>query len=389
MTSLAEPATNPVSQKGMSPEKDALLARVVAEYLAACRAGQHPDAAQLIARYPEIDADLIACLASLEFLENISHQERLLAPVVGSENGADNGDGAALRRVEGTLGDYRILGEIGRGGMGVVYEAHQISLNRRVALKVLPFAAILDDRAKKRFQNEALAAAQLDHPHIVDVYGVGCERGVHYYAMRLIEGRSLAEIIQHLREQVETNPKFIPSSLAELVASARAVATRPITGDTISSPAPARSHRSGLGSDYYRTVAALIADAANALHHAHEQGVTHRDIKPSNLMLDSCGKVWITDFGLAHIESGGTLTMTGDLMGTLRYMSPEQASGCNLGIDHRTDIYSLGATLYELLTRRPVFVDVERGALLQRIACDEPVMPRNIDEALPDLFHRQ
>jgi tetratricopeptide (TPR) repeat protein len=137
------------------------------------------------------------------------------------------------------------------------------------------------------------------------------------------------------------------------------------------------------GIDYYRAVAALIADAAEALHHAHEQGVIHRDIKPSNLMLDSRGKLWITDFGLAHVESSGSLTMTGDLLGTLRYMSPEQVSGGRLGIDHRTDVYSLGATLYELLARKPVFAAGNRPELLRQIVADDPRPPRISDRSIP------
>ncbi len=392
MTSLAAtaaPPTNPKRERVTDPARDSLLARVVDEYLAACRAGQRPDMAELMAEHPEIADDLAACLASLDFLENIAEQERLLVPHAPGENVNENGNGAGLRRVEGTLGDYRILGEIGRGGMGVVYEAHQISLNRRVALKILPFAAILDDRAKKRFQNEALAAAQLDHPHIVDVYGVGCERGVHYYAMRLIEGRSLADIVQHLREQLKSNPRYTPSSLANLVSTARtAAATQPTTGDTPSSPAPspqspAPALRPKLGRDYYRSIATLGMHVAEALDHAHEQGVLHRDIKPANLMLDAAGKVWITDFGLARIDSAASLTHTGDLLGTLRYMSPEQALAKRIPIDHRSDIYSLGVTLYELLTLQPAFDSENRGELLRQVAFEEPSRPRKLDPQIP------
>lgn len=280
------------------------------------------------------------------------------------------------------------------------FTSHQISLNRRVALKVLPFAAILDDRAKKRFQNEALAAAQLDHPHIVDVYGVGCERGVHYYAMRLIEGRSLAEIIQHLREQVEANPKYVPSSLAELVSTSRKSPSTAavISQETLnlnlnlnplpSSPAPspqspAPKSRPKLGPHYYRSIATLGMHIAEALDHAHEQGVLHRDIKPSNLMLDAAGKAWITDFGLARIEASASLTHTGDLLGTLRYMSPEQALAKRIPIDHRSDIYSLGITLYELLTLQTAFDSENRGELLRQVAFEEPTPPRKIDPRIP------
>jgi WD40 repeat protein len=260
--------------------------------------------------------------------------------------------------------------------MGIVYEAEQMSLHRRVALKVLPFASVLDAKQLARFKNEALAAASLDHPHIVDVLGVGCDRGMHFYAMRLIDGCTLADVIAALREgeAPAEPPADTPHSALRTphLSSTRAVLTTLGLSDT--------SRRTP---DHYRKIAALIADAADALHHAHEQGVIHRDIKPSNLMLDSRGKLWVTDFGLAHVESNASLTMTGDLMGTLRYMSPEQASGSRLGTDHRTDIYSLGVTLYELLTLQPAFSGENRADLLRQIANNDPLPARKHERSIP------
>ncbi len=227
--------------------------------------------------------------------------------------------------VSGVLGDFRILREIGRGGMGIVYEAEQISLGRRVALKVLPFAALLDQRALQRFKNEALAAAQLDHPNIVDIYGVGCERGVHYYSMRLIDGQTLAEVIG----QVRSAERGVRSDLLPHSALRTPHSAPEPTVDELHDPT--RHTASALPpfgiQAYCRAVAELGVAAAEALHHAHEQGVIHRDIKPSNLMLDARGKLWITDFGLARLEAGAAVTMTGDMLGTLRYIEPRADDG--------------------------------------------------------------
>ena len=248
----------------------------------------------------------------------------------------------------GVLGDFRLLHELGRGGMGIVYEAEQISLGRRVAVKVLPLASLLDKRQLERFRNEARAAAMLKHPNIVNVYQVSCERGVHYYAMELVEGQSLSDAIRGLRgEQREFEEPTIGSS-----------------GDTV--PIAALStQRSSNKKAFFRSIAQLAIQAADALHFAHQEGVIHRDIKPSNLLLDNQGKLWIADFGLAQIHGDNDLTLTGDLVGTLRYMSPEQASGEPL--DRRTDVYSLGLVLFEMLALNPTFTALNRQELLQQI----------------------
>jgi WD40 repeat protein/serine/threonine protein kinase len=249
------------------------------------------------------------------------------------------------------LGDFRTVRVIGRGGMGIVYDAIQVSLNRRVALKILPACSSGDPRKLKRFQIEAQAAACLLHPHIVPVYLVGSEGDVHYYAMQFIEGQNLAELIAASRRQGEAEP----------------ARTSRASGDR---PSP-------------RVAALLGQQAAEALHFAHEQGVLHRDVKPSNLLVADSGWLWVGDFGLARVSGSGDLTDTGATMGTLRYMSPEQALGPRAVVDHRTDIYALGATLYELITLRPAFDGDDRLELLRRIAQDEPRRPRRIDPAIP------
>ena len=238
---------------------------------------------------------------------------------------------------------------------------------------MLPFASALDAKHLQRFKNEAHAAAQLHHTNIVPVYAVGCERGVHFYAMQLIEGRSLASVIQVLR-----------SVRAEGVKTASLNAT--ISHQDIATIADSdmrASHRSTRSSSSFRSAALLAAQVADALDYAHEAGVVHRDIKPANLLLDPKGSVWITDFGLAQVVADGGITQTGDLVGTLRYMSPEQAAGRRIPVDHRADVYSLGATLYEFLTLQPIFTGEDRPSLLFQILNEEPRPLRQLDLAIP------
>ncbi|WP_165228568.1 WD40 repeat domain-containing serine/threonine protein kinase [Aquisphaera insulae] len=266
---------------------------------------------------------------------------------------------ASLAPEIGRLGDFRLIREVSRGGMGIVYEAVQESLGRRVALKVLPEAAALDPRSLRRFQVESQAAASLDHPHIVPVYATGAAGGIPYYAMRFIDGRDLARVLRSLRRD---DPD-------ETLAGAR----------RRSSPAP----RSTLGPSHAREAARLAKQAAEALDHAHAADILHRDVKPSNLLVDDAGQLWVADFGLARIKGGLDLTHTGDAPGTPRYMSPEQALGRREPLDGRADIYSLGATLYEMLTLRPAFPGDDRIEVLRKIAQEEPPRPRSIDPAIP------
>jgi tetratricopeptide (TPR) repeat protein len=273
----------------------------------------------------------------------------------------------------GVLGDYRIIREVGHGGMGVVYEAEQVSLGRRVALKVLPLASTMDPRQLQRFHNEARAAAGLHHTNIVPVYGVGCERGVHYYAMQFIDGRTLADVVAQQQgvppSQVPTMPQTDPQA-----AAGSAPTVPPAARATCTAPRDAA---------YFRRAAEWGIQAAEALDCAHAFDVVHRDVKPANLLVDWTGRLWVTDFGLAHVHIDARLTMTGDLVGTLRYMSPEQALGKRVVVDHRTDVYSLGATLYELLTLQPAFAGSDRQELLRQIAFEEPKRPRRINKSIP------
>jgi tetratricopeptide (TPR) repeat protein len=350
---MSEPSTNAAL--------DGLVARVVDEYEERVARGETPDPEEYAARHPEAATEIRGVLG--------------MFGMAGA---------AAAARAAGApdaLGDFRIVREVGRGGMGIVYEAVQLSLSRRVALKVLPFAANMDPRHLQRFQNEARAAGCLHHGHIVPVYSVGCERGVHYYAMQLIEGQTLASVIRELGQQAGQRT-------TQATAEPATTAYQPAAGTPGSAETRAcaglSTDRSGRRGDYYRRVAQLGVQAAEALEYAHERGVIHRDIKPGNLMLDGWGSVWITDFGLAHLEHAeGSLTMSGDLVGTLRYMSPEQALGKRVPIDHRTDVYSLGVTLYELLTLRPAFRGSDRQELLRQVAFEEPIAPRKLERGIP------
>jgi serine/threonine protein kinase/WD40 repeat protein len=364
------------------PLEDPRVLQAVEEYLAVRQAGRGPERHEFLARYPEIAATLADCLDGLEFIQAAAPSLREAS--VGLSDTSLTGD----VQPEAPLGDYRLVREIGRGGMGVVYEAVQMSLGRRVALKVLPFAATLDAKHLQRFKNEAQAAAQLQHQNIVPIYGVGCERGIHYYAMQYIDGQTAADLIRQLRRQdlakrVEDNtPPESPSDSA--LQTTRLYTPAVLAADTSPRTAAVVStEQSSREPAFFRTMAGLGIQAAEALEHAHQFGVLHRDIKPANLMVDLRGNLWITDFGLAHCQNQAGLTMTGDLIGTLRYMSPEQAMARRTLIDHRTDIYSLGATLYELLTLKPVFDGLDRQELLRQIAFEEPHAPSYWNKAIP------
>jgi eukaryotic-like serine/threonine-protein kinase len=391
MSSVSRPA----SSSGLLAGQTSQVIRILENYLAELERGRPPHPDQLLAEYPELAGVLKTYLDKLDVLHRAATGLRNQAEPVEPLSAFTPGE-------RGRLGDFRILREIGRGGMGIVYEAEQVSLDRRVALKVLPFAAALDGKQLQRFKNEAQAAAHLHHTHIVPVHAVGCERGVHYYAMQFIEGKTLAAMITELRCLAGLPPvrgAASPGS-SSTTDGQRTVAHLPALWsddglvpeirrggpcETLPEPRPTvLTRRSGKNSAFFETVARLGEQAAEALEHAHRQGVIHRDIKPANLLVDAPDHLWVTDFGLARcLQSEAGLTGTGDLVGTLRYMSPEQALAKPFLIDHRTDIYSLGVTLYELLTLEPAYGGRDRQEVLRQIAFEEPRSPRRVNPTIP------
>lgn len=400
-----------VRKEGLSPETEGAcpelpdegrLFQVVEAYMRELEQGRRPDRHDWLARYPDLAPALGRCLDSLGFMQeaagSLSHARQSAQPV-----------GSGLQ-AGGAIGDFQIIQEIGRGGMGIIYEAVQLSLGRRVALKVLPFAAGLDDKHLQRFRQESQAAAQLHHNNIVPVFAIGCERGVHFYAMQLIDGLSLDRIIDQLRRDAAGVPTgteavspFPVRAVTDLVPDVPA--SEPLAGSPTSQPprlsnpdaaleASTEQTLADLSGDLstqrnrdkanvYRAVTRLMLQAAEALEYAHRQGIIHRDIKPANLMVDKQRNLWITDFGLAHLHGEEGLTRTGELLGTIRYASPEQLSGQRVVLDQRADLYSLGATFYELLTLRPVFTGDTRQSLLHQVLNQEPLRPRSIDRRLP------
>jgi serine/threonine protein kinase len=364
----------------------------VESFIQEMRAGKRPSISELTVRHPDLAARIREEFPALILLEEL----REAGERTGSTFDASLARSGAASLLYRRLGEYRILREIGRGGMGVVFEAEQESLGRRVALKVLPFHSILDERSLERFRREARAAARLQHSHIVPVLGFGEEDGILYYTMQLIRGVGLDQAIPEVaRLRSSSGLPNDPGSAVESGSSSR-IAQGLLTGrfelemvplepqeKTAAEAVPAVPRHAGGTFEYHRSVARIGVQAARALAYAHSEGVLHRDIKPSNLLLDSTGSVWLTDFGLAKAADLGGVTRPGEVLGTLRYMAPEQLEG---EASARSDIYSLGLTLYELAALRPAFGEAERGRMVRAILEEEPERLRRIDPAVsPEL----
>ena len=389
------------------------------EFMDRQQRGDKPTIGEYCDRHPELAEEIREVFEAVAMVEE-------LKPVSQDATGTFGNGVQTATKPSQHVGDYRILREVGRGGMGVVYEAEQESLTRRVALKVLPRSAAGDRNSLRRFQREARAAARMHHTNIVPVFEVGEDDDVVYYAMQLIQGQGLDLVVDDLRHlksekssapsrdaafnspQPESTPA--PSLAASLVSGhfehrSLADSDKPGIGDggngsapkhtpeltetvisamgsTISAVLPGQSEISTAESNrnaYFISVAQIGLQTSGALSYAHARGIIHRDIKPSNLLLDSAGVVWVTDFGLAK-TSDSAMTHTGDILGTLRYMSPERFKGL---CDARADVYSLGLTLYEMLVLKPAFSSPDRVKLIDMAINSEPIAPRSIDPRIP------
>jgi serine/threonine protein kinase/WD40 repeat protein len=387
------------------------LDELAESFVGRLRRGERPSIQEYVDRFPELAAGIRELFPTLAMLE---------------QAGGDEGRSVSAPfapPIPRQLGEYQVIRELGRGGMGVVYEAEHATMRRRVALKILPAATALDATHLRRFHHEARAAGRLHHTNIVPVFEVGLDQGLHYYAMQYIEGQSLDLVIDALRRLRSVTTEGSSSTLdtpARDDPLAQSVARSLFSGQFASGPgsrwenaeepgagenagagdpsprSPPRtvsgsgspgmlstlhesSHVSGPRDGYFQRVARIGLQVADALAHSHSQGVLHRDIKPSNLILDSQGVVWVTDFGLAKHDNDN-LTRTGDLVGTLRYMAPERMNGQG---DARSDIYGVGLTLYELCTLRPAFDHPDRAQVLRQIMNSEPPSPRKLVQRMP------
>jgi len=440
------------------------------EFVSRSRRSEAPSISEYVAKHPQYARQIEELFPAVAMMEELRTEEKASREAAARR--------AASGNVPKRIGDFEIIREIGRGGMGIVYEAEQQSLARRVAVKVLPKHLLLLDKHLKRFRCEAQTAAGLHHTNIVPVFGVGDQDGLHYYVMPLVRGVGLDEIIRELRragappttgssppDATGTSGQDINGIVRALIANKFAT-TQPAAGEarpdnaehavisadtsrrsrsstrpllrsngastkgahtnpatkmletrrlcfSISPPnsvmlkhnlldllvrrvdngsrrprpaggtgiMPVARGRGSLDANHWRAVARIGVQAAEALHYAHAQGTLHRDVKPGNLLVDAEGVVSVADFGLARAVDHTDVSRSGEVVGTLRYMAPEQLRGA---ADARSDVYALGLTLYELLTLRSAFEHTDRRRCLNgRPADPEPVPPRKIDQAIP------
>ncbi len=387
---------------------DSPLDLLAEEFARRYRRGERPSLTEFVEQHPEFETEIRELFPALVMMEKARSGDGLDRPT--GTHAAD----FSSEPHGGRIGDFRVIREVGRGGMGIVYEAIQESLGRHVALKILPPGVEKNPRHLLRFQREARAAAKLHHPNIVPVFGVGESDGRHFYAMQFIHGLGLDEVADAVRRirqnrarsmSDDAQPKDASGEVfAEALLSGNFPATeiqdaasgeceplreRPLAASSSIDVSDSEIRLPGQSSTmssadnrraYWDSVARIGIQVSEALQYASDEGVLHRDIKPSNLLLDLKGTVWVADFGLAKSDESDALTNPGDILGTLRYMAPERFQGRS---DLRSDIYSLGASLYEMIALRPMFDDTDRHRLMRQIVESEPVRLSKFDVGVP------
>ncbi len=346
------------------------LEELAAEYVERHRRGETPSVSEYVARCPDLADEIRDLFPTILFLEQLKTRDS------SSPAGRICPDIGRLER----LGDFRIIREIGRGGMGIVYEAQQESLGRRVAIKVLPYQNLREAKHLARFRREARIAARLHHTNIVQVFGVGQQDEIHYYVMQYVAGTGLDRIIQRLAAMCTAPTRRQGQAVAKADDPEReridAICRRWL-GKQAAGPA-------GCKATFACGLLPHCCPTGNPggrrLHYAHTHGTMHRDIKPANLLVDPHDTVWVTDFGLAQAVQAEQVTQPGEITGTLRYVPPERFHGV---VDPRGDVYSLGLTLYELLTLQPAFQDSDRSRLIHQITQGQLARPRKANPCIP------
>ena len=350
---MNRPASNPETPDEAHDEtSEQLLDSIVDDFTRQIRAGLAPQVADFQEQHPQLHCQLGELLGSVEAIEGLK------STTAGSSSSFDR----TQFPMPETIGEYDVLRELGRGGMGVVYLGKHQTLGRQVALKVLPPSLAASEDRVNRFQSEAQAAARLHHTHIVGVFGVGQNESFHYYVMDYVAGRGLDELIGERKKK----------------ASGKKASGSDSHSDSNAHPKP-ESNRSDQA--HYRWAARVGSDLADALAYAHGHGVFHRDLKPSNFLLGDDGIVRITDFGLAkHSDSDVQLTKTGELIGTPQYLAPESLKG---QYDGRSEIYCLGLTIYELIASQPAFAGGSPAEVLNKITTTRPPALHKLNSKIP------
>lgn len=360
--------------KNLTPPDQPDLEQIADEFISQIRNGEKPEVSEYAKRHPDFASEIAEFFPAIAALEGGKHADQ------------SHGKVSLGASTPQQLGDFKIVREIGRGGMGVVYEAIQESLNRRVALKLLPRHSLMDEKQLRRFRREAELTASLHHTNIVPVFGVGENSGFHYYVMQLIEGVGLDELTQKIVvTAVDSELKQIAAGNNSLTQAGSDTSLSHSDDSQVNLPnEPKHPHNIGPEFDKYvgspQNIAALGIQAANALQHAHDRGILHRDIKPGNLLLDRDGLLCITDFGLARAAEQSDLSKSTDMAGTLGYMAPEMFRGETC---RQSDIYGLGITLYELLTKRPAIERTSRHAMIELITRGAIPPLRRINPEIP------